>query len=150
MLYLLLKWLHVLGAIVVVGAHVTYGIWIVRASSDPHVLRFTLRNVKLLDERLSVPAYTVLLIAGVAMSFVSGVWTLPWLLTGQALFVILVVAHRFGYSPTLRRMIDLLDREGIESPNYQAAAGREAWLGIALIVLMVVIVFVMVVKPPLW
>ena len=55
-----------------------------------------------------------------------------------------------AYRPTLRCMIDLLDREGLESPNYQRAASLEAKLGIAMTVLMVIIVFVMVVKPRLW
>jgi uncharacterized membrane protein len=32
MLYLLLKWLHILAVIVAVGANVTYGFWIARAS----------------------------------------------------------------------------------------------------------------------
>jgi type II secretory pathway component PulM len=38
MLYLLLKWLHVLAAIVAFGADVTYGIWIARASRKPEAL----------------------------------------------------------------------------------------------------------------
>jgi uncharacterized membrane protein len=45
MWYLLLKWLHVVSAIALVGTHATYGFWIVRASSHPEALPFTLRNV---------------------------------------------------------------------------------------------------------
>jgi hypothetical protein len=47
MLYLLLKWLHVLAAIVAVGANVTYGIWIAGPSRHPEALSFTLRGIKL-------------------------------------------------------------------------------------------------------
>jgi hypothetical protein len=59
MLYLLLKWLHVLAAIVAIGANVTYGIWIARASRNPDVLPFTLRGIKLIDDRIANPAYGV-------------------------------------------------------------------------------------------
>jgi uncharacterized membrane protein len=149
--YALLKWLHVLAAIVTVGAHASYGIWIVRASSHREALPFTLRNIKLIDDRIVIPAFAVQLISGSAMVLIVRAWlTAPWLLTGLALFVLLVLVHLFVYRPTLRRQIQLLEREGFDSPNYQAAAGREANLGIAMVVLMVVIVFLMVVKPGLW
>jgi hypothetical protein len=35
----------------------------------------------------------------------------------------------------LSRLIELLDREGFDSPSYQAAAAREARLGITMVVL---------------
>jgi uncharacterized membrane protein len=149
--YLLLKWLHALAAIAVVGAHITYGVWIVRASSHPEALPFTLRNVRWLDGRISGPAYGVLLVTGLGMATIVRPWfTGPWLLAGLVLFVVLVLAHVFGYSPTLRQMIRLLDSEGVGGPGYQAAAHREARLGIAMILVMVAIVFLMVVKPRLW
>lgn len=151
MLYLFLKWLHILAAIVLVGAHLTYGIWIVRASSHPEALPFVLRNIKWLDDRIAAPAYAVLLVAGLVMVFTAGLpFTTPWLLTSLILFVLMVLAHLLGYSRILRRQIQLLDREGATSPNYQTAAAREANLGIALTILMIVIVFLMVVKPGLW
>ena len=151
MLYGILKWLHILAAIAIVGAHASYGIWIVRASNYREALPFTLRNVAWVDQRVVFPAYALLLITGFAMMGIVRAWqTAPWLLTGLGLFVVLILAHVFVYRPTLRRMIQLLDRDGFDSPGYQAAAAREANLGIALVVLMVVIVFVMVVKPGLW
>lgn len=151
MTYLFLKWLHILAAIVLVGAHLTYGVWIVRASNHPEALPFVLRNVKWLDDRISAPAYAVLLVAGLVMVFTAGLsLTTPWLLTSMILFVLMVLAHLLGYSRIVRQLIQLLDREGSSSLNYQAAAAREANLGIALIILMIVIVFLMVVKPGLW
>ena len=53
MLYLLLKWLHVLAAIVAVGSNVTYGIWVARASRNPKALPFTLRGIQLIDDRVA-------------------------------------------------------------------------------------------------
>jgi hypothetical protein len=64
--------------------------------------------------------------------------------------VLAVLVGLLGYTPTLRRQIQLLDSDGVQSPGYQAAASRGRTLGIILAVLVVVIVFLMVVKPGLW
>ncbi len=112
---------------------------------------FTLRNIKVLDERVVIPAMVLQLVTGLAMTLVVRAWwSAPWMLTGLVLFAVVVLLHLVAYRPVLGRLIELLDRDGIESPSYQAAAGREMRLGIALVVLMVVIVFLMVVKPALW
>ena len=151
MLYLLLKWLHVLAAIVAVGANVTYGIWIARASRSPDALPFTLRGIKLIDDRLANPAYGLLLVTGLLMVFTVRLpLTTPWLLTALVLFVLVGLVGSLGYTPTLRRQIELLDSEGFHSPNYQALARRGTILGVVLAVLVIVIVYLMVVKPGLW
>jgi uncharacterized membrane protein len=150
-LYLLIKWLHVLSAITAVGANITYGIWIARASQSPDVLPFTLRNIKLIDDRLANPAYGLLLVTGLLMAFVAPLpLTTPWLTTALVLYVIVLLVGLLGYSPTLRRQIQALDSEGFSSPAYSALAGRGTLLGIVLAVLVVIIVFLMVVKPALW
>ena len=151
MLYLLLKWLHVLAAIVAVGSNVTYGIWIARASRSPEALPFTLRGVKLIDDRVANPAYGLLLATGLLMVFVVRLpLTTPWLLTALVLYVIVVLVGLWGYTPTLRHQIRMLDSEGFHSPNYQALARRGTLLGLVLAVLVIAIVFLMVVKPGLW
>lgn len=151
MLYLLLKWLHVLAAIVAVGSNVTYGIWIVRASRTPEALSFTLPGIKLIDDRLANPAYGLLLVTGLLMVFIGNLpLTTPWLLTALILYVILVLVGLGGYTPTLRRQIRILESQGFNSPTYQALARRGAVLGVVLAILAIVIVFLMVVKPGLW
>lgn len=151
MLYLLLKWLHVLAAIVAVGANITYGIWIARASRNPEALPFTLRGIKLIDDRVANPAYGLLLVTGLLMVFNARLpLTTPWLLTGLVLYGVVVLVGLLGYSPTLRRQIQILEREGFRSPNYQALARRGTILGVILAVLVIVIIYLMVVKPGLW
>jgi uncharacterized membrane protein len=148
MLFLLLKWVHVLAAIVAVGANLTYGIWLTRASRDPQVLPFTLRGVKLIDDRLANPAFGLLLITGLLMIFVLPLpLTTPWVLTALVLYVFLILIGLLGYTPTLRRQIQVLDSEGIASANYKALSRRGIILGAVLGVLVMVIVFLMVVKP---
>ena len=148
MLYLILKWLHVLLAIAAIGANITYGVWISRAARNSEVLPFTLRGVKILDDRIANPAYGLLLVTGVALVFVGG-WsfTTPWILMSLALYVIAVLLGLFGYTPTLRRQIQLAESGSLNSPEYAAVAQRGTILGIILAVVVVAIVFLMVVKP---
>ncbi len=151
MLFSILKWLHVLAAIVAVCANATYGIWLARASRNADFLPFTLRTIKLIDDRIANPAYASQLITGLLMAFILPLpLTTPWLLTALILYGILVLVGLGGYTPTLRRQIQLLDREGLQSPSYQALARRGTILGIVLAILAIAIVFLMVVKPGLW
>ena len=151
MLFSILKWIHVLAAIIAVGANATYGIWLARASRSSEVLPFTLRTIKLIDDRLANPAYGLQLLTGLAMAFILPVpLTTPWLLTALVLYAILVLVGLGGYTPTLRRQIQVLDKEGFRSPNYQALSRRGTLIGIVLAILAIAIVFLMVVKPGLW
>ena len=152
MWYLLLKLLHVLAAVVDVGANVTYSVWIANGSRDPKVLPFALRGVKLIDDAHCQP----------------GIWIVaryrhrhgprredadhqtPWLLVALALYIAVVLVGLLGYTPTLKKQIQLLDSAGLASSAYQAAAIRGIVLGVALAVLVVAIIFFMVVKPALW
>lgn len=151
MLYLLLKWLHVLAAAVAFGANVTYGIWLARATRSPEALPFTLRGIKLIDDRIANPAYVLLLITGLLMVFsIRLPLTTPWLLTALILYVLVVLVGLLGFTPTLGRQIQFLDSEGVNSHNYQAFARRATILGVILGILVIIIVFLMVVKPGLW
>lgn len=151
MLYPYLKWLHVLSAILAVGANATYGIWLARASRDPDNLPFTLKGIKLLDDRVANPAYGLLLLTGLGMALTAPLpLTTPWLLASLVLYSVLVAVGIFGYTPTLRDQILILEAEGFSSRQYRALARRGTILVIVLAVLAVIIVFFMVVKPALW
>ena len=152
MFFLLVKWLHILSAIVAVGANVTYGIWIARASREQSVLPFVLRNIKLIDDRVANPCYGLLLLTGLIMAFIAPmpILSTPWLLSSLVLYIIMGLVAALGYTPTLKRQIQVLDKDGFESPAYRSAAKRGAQLGITLAVIVVIIVFLMTVKPPLW
>ncbi len=85
-MYLALKWIHVLRAIVALRANITYIIWLTRVNKSPESLIFTLRTIKILDDRIANPAYVLSLLTGLGMVFVSG-WSLttPWLLLSSVL-----------------------------------------------------------------
>jgi uncharacterized membrane protein len=151
MLFPIVKWLHVLAAIIAVGANATYGIWLARASRQPAALSFTLRTIKLIDDRMANPAYALLLLTGLIMVFTVPIpLTTPWLLTSLVLFIVVALLGLLGYTPTLKRQIRLLETEGADSPAYQAMAGRGRTIGIVLAVIVITIVYLMVAKPPLW
>lgn len=150
-LYLAIKVLHVFAAIVAVGTNITYGVWIGRAKREPATLPFALRGVKFLDDRVANPCYGLLVLTGFGMAGVSKVpLTTPWILTAIALVIVVFAVAMFGYTPTLRRQIEALERGGASSPQYLELAGRSTRLGVVLGVLVALILILMVVKPQLW
>ena len=69
MLYLILKWFHILAAIVALGANLTYPLWLVLAQKKPESLVFTLRTVKSMDDWMANPAYVLSFFTGAGMMF---------------------------------------------------------------------------------
>jgi uncharacterized membrane protein len=150
-IYLVIKVLHVFGAIVALGTNVTYGVWLTRARRDPAALPFVLRGVKFLDDRIANPCYGVLVLTGFAMLGVSKTpVTTPWILTSVSLVVVIFALAAFGYTPTLRHQIEALDRGGPTSADYLALSARGTRLGAILGVLTITVVILMVTKPQLW
>jgi uncharacterized membrane protein len=76
--------------------------------------------------------------------------TIPWILVALILYVLTAVVGIVAYSPALRRQIALAENPGPSSAEYRQAASRGTQLGILTAVLVLAIVFLMVVKPPLW
>jgi uncharacterized membrane protein len=147
---LLLKFTHVMAAIVAVGANVTYSFWITRAGRDTDRLVWTLQGIRRLDRLIANPAYVVLLITGVLM-ILGGHFSFrtSWIEASLALYVAVVVIGIVFYAPALRRQIAEAERDP-GSPAYAAAARRSNVLGIVTTVVVVVIVALMVFKPSLW
>ena len=151
MWYTLLKFLHVLAAVVAVGSNVTYGVWLARASREPAFLPFALRGVKFMDDRMANPAYGLLLVTGILMVLVGSIpLSTSWLIVALVLYVAAVLLGVLGYTPVLKRQIRLLDGEGAGSAAYKAAAKTGTTIGVILGIDVVVIVFLMVFKPTLW
>lgn len=151
MLYLILKWVHVLLAIIAVGANISYGLWIRQGYRQPSSLPFVLKSIKFIDDRIANPAYALLLLTGLAMVFFGGLsLTAPWILTALVLYGAVLLLGLFGYTPTLRQQIELAESVGFQSEEYAVVARRGTTLGIIIALLIVAIVFLMVIKPALW
>jgi len=147
----ILKFLHIMLAIAAVGANVTYGVWLARAGREPQQLDYVLRGIKVLDDRIANPSFSLLFVTGLAMLYAGKIpWTTPWLLTALIVYAAVMALGLLGYTPLLRQQIAALERSGPRSPEYERVATQSRRVGILLAVLLVVIVFLMVTKPALW
>jgi uncharacterized membrane protein len=148
-LYLGLKFLHILAAIVAVGANVTYGVWSVRAQDDKAQLGFVLRGIKFLDDRIANPAYGVVVLTGIVMVIVGRLPIQLWIIVGFVLFVAVAVIGVVFFSPLVKRQMALVDAGDTSSPEFERLARRNAVIGPLLGVIVVVILAMMVFKPTL-
>ena len=151
MLFEVLKWIHIVLAIVAVGANATYAIWIQRGTIDRVALPFTLRGVKLIDDRVANPAYLLILLTGLGMVLTANIpLTTPWILLSLILWFVGLLLGVFGYTPTLRKQIAEAEKGGADSHEYKAVAWRGTVLGIVLGLEVLIIIYLMVFKPALW
>ncbi len=146
--YNLLKFLHVLLAIMAVGFNASYGVWLSRAAREPSQVPHVLATIKVLDDRFANPGYVLLLITGLSLVWV-GDLTLDtlWISVSIALYVVMAFVAVFGYSPALRRQLAIAAQGGVNSGEYAVVSRRATVLGVVASVLVVAIVFLMVTKP---
>lgn len=149
-LYSFLKFLHVLMAVVAVGFNASYGIWLARAAKEPEHAAHVLRGIKILDDRFANPAYGLLLVLGLAMVWEAGIpLSTFWIAASLVLYVVLVAIAVIGYTPALRQQVALAEAGRVDTDEYRKVARRSGVIGGILAVAVVVIIFLMVVKPTL-
>src|SRR5712691_8524790 len=112
-LYLVVKFVHVLVAIVAVGSSAGSSLWLRLAMRSPAHLPFALRSAKFLDDVLTRPGLIVLLVTGLWMA--ASRWTLAlfWIRAAVVLVLLYVVV-----GPLMRRLIDAADDDGLASKNW--------------------------------
>jgi uncharacterized membrane protein len=127
-LYTTLKFVHILLAIIAVGFNASYGIWLARAARQPEHLGHILRGIKILDDRAANPAYGLLLLTGLAMVAVAGYPPSTfWIAAALVLWLIAIVIGFAGYTPALRRQIELLERVGPTASASPCNRGAQAF-----------------------
>ncbi|TME49035.1 MAG: DUF2269 family protein [Chloroflexi bacterium] len=133
-----------------VGSNITYGVWNVRAQSNPAQLGFALKGIKFIDDRIANPAYGVLVVTGLLLVFVNR-WPVGslWIVLALILFAALAVLAFRVYSPLLRNQIKLVDAGDTTSPEFERLSRRSAMVGPILGLLAVLILILMVFKPTL-
>jgi uncharacterized membrane protein len=149
-LILLLKLVHVVAAIVAVGANLTYAFWLQRAGRDRDRLVWTIGGVRRLDGLVANPAYVLLLVTGVLM-VLGGHFTFEtsWIAVSIALYVGVALIGIAVFAPALRRQLAEAERDP-GSVAYRAAERRSNALGVVTVVIALIIVALMVTKPSLW
>ena len=146
-LILALKVIHVIAAIVAVGANVTYALWLNRAKHDPAHLTFALRGIKSLDTFVANPAYVVLGVTGPAMVLAGAFsFTQGWIIVSLVLYVVVAVLGIAVFAPALRRQAAEAERDPT-SASYLQAERRTTLLGALTTAVALVIVVLMVSKP---
>jgi uncharacterized membrane protein len=148
-LFNVVKLLHILFVITAVGSNITYGIWQGIAGSDVERGRFVLRGIKFIDDRVANPAYILVLITGLVMAGWHYSYSTRWIIAAIILFVIVLLLGLAVYSPALVRQIEVLDREGNQTPSYRRANLRATLVGIAIFIPILAILFLMINKPSL-
>lgn len=149
-LYALLKYLHILFAIIAVGLNVSYGIWIARAAKEPEHLEHILRGIKFLDNRFATPGYFLLLITGLAMVFVNDIpMTTFWIAGALVLWFIAMILGFVVLTPLMRNQIRALEDKGVESAEYRRLERAGMQWGILLAIMVMMILMLMVFKPEL-
>ena len=147
---LLLKLVHVVAAIVAVGANLTYTYWMRYGAQDRDRLVWTMKGIRRLDRFVANPAYVVLLVTGLLM-VLGGRFSFgaSWILVSIALYIAVVVLGIALYAPAFRRQLAEAELDST-SQAYGDAARRSNLLGVTTIVAVLVIVALMVTKPALW
>src|SRR2546421_4795928 len=148
-LFVVVKFVHVLLAIIAVGFNATYGVWLARVAGEPVPTQsFVLHGIKRLDDWFANPAYVLLAVTGVTMVFVGELrFTTFWIAGGIVLWAIAVALGFFVYTPMLRSQIRALETSGPESEDYRRYAADARVMGIFLAAILRVVVFLLVAKP---
>ena len=142
--------LHILSALVAVGATVSYFFWLRRAVLVPESRSFTLGTIRLLERRMVVPSYIIVLLTGLGLiDRASWGWSTPWLELSILLFVALMGLVGF-HARVIKRQIALAEEGSTASNEYEAAHARGRILLLAKVVVIIALVYLMVFKPPLW
>ena len=150
MAFLIVKYIHILSAIVAVGLNISYAVWILRAQREPAHTAFALKGIKFLDDRIANPAYGVLLLSGLLMVVLLPIpITTLWIVIALVLYAVLLVVAITQYTPTLRNQIKLAEAGDTTSAEFRGLARRGQLLGQMLGLIVLVILAMMVFKPHL-
>jgi len=151
MLNQLLWYIYLVLLIVAVGPNVTYAVWIQRATANPESLPFTLKGIKVLNDRIVLPATGLALIAWVVMVYLSGQSLLiPWVLLTSIFWLAALLIGILGYTPALRKQIALAESSGADDDDYKSASWRGMILGIVNGLIFLLILLLMAFQPTLW
>ena len=142
--------LHILAALVAVGATVSYFFWLRRAVLAPESRSFTLETIRLVERRMVVPAYVIVLLSGLGLiDRASWGWSTPWLELSILLFIVLMGLVGV-HARVIKGQIALVEDGSADSADYDRAHARGRILLGLKVVVVIALVYLMVFKPALW
>lgn len=146
-LYITVKFVHVLVAIVAVGSSAGSSLWLRLAMRSPAHLPFALRTAKFLDEVLTRPGLIVLLVTGLWMAASRWSLALFWVRSALILVAIVLVLLYLVAGPLLQRLIRVAEAEGLASSRWARLDRGFEVAGGASGLIIIVVVWLMVTKP---
>jgi len=146
--YLLLKFFHVLIAILALGTSAGLGIVMELFGDDPRHGGYVLRAILKLEVGFVLPGFLLMPVTGIWMA--AGVWPLstPWIAAAVAIWGA-GLALLLGSLLLLRLQLDAFERAGPASTACRRYSLAGRMLGAVAGLAIVAIVYLMVVKPPL-
>lgn len=146
--YLALKYLHILIAILALGTSAGLGIVLEFYGDHPVHGAFVLRAIHRIEMRFVLPGYVLMLVTGGWMAVEAWALTTHWIEASTALWVIGGICLG-GYPFLLRRQIVLFETLGPSSARYRRVSVWGRVLGAAGGLVIPVILYLMVAKPEL-
>jgi hypothetical protein len=151
--YDILKWLHISGAVVGLGATFALSIAFPLAlRSDARNLPFVHRLSLDVNRKLASPALLVLIATGIWMAADRDLFAEPWV--GGPILIAIILGGMQGayFVPTDRKLAALAEKELADgattlSEDYRRQAQREGGIGAVAGVLILLALFLMTVKP---
>jgi uncharacterized membrane protein len=152
--YLILKSLHIFGAVIFLGNVVVTAWWKIMAEKtmDPRVIAFAQRQVTLTDFVFTAPGALLTIVAGDAMAYgyMSNTWGIQWLTWGRGLFIASGVIWLTVLIPTQIRQARIArgfnDSQAIPE-EYWKLSNRWKYFGALAVVLPLFNIYWMVFKP---
>lgn len=144
----LLKFAHVLLAIVAIGGNLTYALWLRLGEREPEHLAYTIRGIRAIDRGVANPAYALLFVTGIALVLVTGIpLTTGWLAVAIAIYLAAAILGYFVFGPVMRAELAVLERDGVGAPEYLRRRSQARSLAIVTTTMVLVILALMVTKP---
>jgi uncharacterized membrane protein len=143
--YLLAKFLHVLIAILALGASAGLSIVLEFYGNHPAHGSFVLRAVERIVAFFVFPGYALILVTGLWMVHLSWPMTIKWIQEALALWGIGTVILG-GFLATLHKQIGLFDTAGPASAGYRRVSSLSRVLGGGFGFVVVLVLYIMVFK----
>ena len=155
-----LLFLHILGAVIAFGPGFAFAFFGAAAGREPQHANFTLRTSDFIARRLVIPLAILQGVTGLGLVLIEGteLLTRAWLLLAIVLYAVALFIAIGLNLPNLRRLIEMTSApaagppaggppSGGPPPELVLRVARSRQYGMAMSGLVVVIVFLMVVKP---
>ncbi len=110
--YAVIKFVHVLAAIVAVGFNASYATWLARAAPEPQHLGHVLATIGVVDN-VANAFYALLLVTGLGMVLVGSIpLTTFWIAAALVLYVLAIFVGIVLFAPVARGQREALAKSG--------------------------------------